>query len=325
MLQTSEDCDDGNSDDGDGCDALCQLESGFVNTCGDGVIDPDEECDGSDDECGADGFCNDACTCSAFVCGDDERNGIEECDGDDDRACGLDAACDDDCLCVDFECGNNVLEGDEVCDGIADAACVGGEICLPDCACGAVPSDPILNLLVGDLLGGIDPRLDIDPWDAVYCDDPAALHGFVILLQGWSAAQIETATFLISAIDSTAFEVDAPVGAAGAFAIEVPLCLATVPEGLRIRTTAVDSLGRTSNAVNWDFPTFETPTLVDFDAFEARDPNIHIFRVSGVAVDRNPDLLRLDLSGSAGESIGPVSISLTHEGRRTSTVRRFTL
>jgi cysteine-rich repeat protein len=59
-----EQCDDGNTDSGDGCTSACQIETGFVcagapslcrcmNTpavcgllhCGDGILDPGEECD----------------------------------------------------------------------------------------------------------------------------------------------------------------------------------------------------------------------------------------------------------------------------------------
>jgi cysteine-rich repeat protein len=67
-----ETCDDGNTTPGDGCDALCQVEPGFVctpgtcqtSTCGDGLFDPwaGELCDdgNSDDSDG----CTTACTLS---------------------------------------------------------------------------------------------------------------------------------------------------------------------------------------------------------------------------------------------------------------------
>lgn len=49
-LSPWEECDDGNSTSGDGCDASCVIEY-----CGDGVVQPGEECDGSAD-------CADDCT-----------------------------------------------------------------------------------------------------------------------------------------------------------------------------------------------------------------------------------------------------------------------
>ncbi len=66
-----ETCDDGNTNDGDGCDALCQVEPGFVctpgscapSTCGDAVLDPwaGELCDdGNDDD-------DDACTATCAL------------------------------------------------------------------------------------------------------------------------------------------------------------------------------------------------------------------------------------------------------------------
>ncbi|MBU1239092.1 pre-peptidase C-terminal domain-containing protein [Myxococcota bacterium] len=45
VIEGSEQCDDGNVDDGDGCSALCLTE---VDTCGDDVVDAGEECDPPD-------------------------------------------------------------------------------------------------------------------------------------------------------------------------------------------------------------------------------------------------------------------------------------
>jgi cysteine-rich repeat protein len=41
ILDPGEECDDGNNIDGDGCDANCTIEP----YCGDGILDPGEECD----------------------------------------------------------------------------------------------------------------------------------------------------------------------------------------------------------------------------------------------------------------------------------------
>jgi len=57
IVDTGETCDDGDRDDQDGCDHLCQVETGFdcagtpsvcATTCGDGVAGGDEACDGAD-------------------------------------------------------------------------------------------------------------------------------------------------------------------------------------------------------------------------------------------------------------------------------------
>lgn len=47
QLDPGETCDDGNRDDGDGCDAMCVLES-----CGDAIPDPGEQCDDGNTEDG---------------------------------------------------------------------------------------------------------------------------------------------------------------------------------------------------------------------------------------------------------------------------------
>lgn len=111
-----EECDDGNGEGGDGCDASC-----FVEACGNNLKQADEECDDgnriSGDGCDAD--------CAAeFVCGDgtrDER--FEECDPPgagpvctaaqyeaNPAQCGCDASC------VRKVCGNGVLQEGEACD-----------------------------------------------------------------------------------------------------------------------------------------------------------------------------------------------------------------
>src|SRR5262249_3660009 len=79
MLTLGEFCDDGNTDDNDGCSADCHVEAGFacstpgmlctrLAVCGDGMITPPEACDDGN-AMGGDG-CN--ATCSAvepnFVC-----------------------------------------------------------------------------------------------------------------------------------------------------------------------------------------------------------------------------------------------------------------
>jgi uncharacterized repeat protein (TIGR01451 family) len=71
VLDPGEECDDGNNVDGDGCSADCKIEY-----CGDGNLDPGEECDDGNnvdgDGCSAD--------CTLEYCGDGVLNPGEECD-----------------------------------------------------------------------------------------------------------------------------------------------------------------------------------------------------------------------------------------------------
>ncbi len=76
-LDPEEECDDGNNVDGDGCSSTCQIEVGPAPYCGDGDLDPGEECDDSNAEDG------DGCSalCVIEYCGDNIVNNIdEECD-----------------------------------------------------------------------------------------------------------------------------------------------------------------------------------------------------------------------------------------------------
>jgi cysteine-rich repeat protein len=150
----SEQCDDGNADDCDGCSAACTTESGLrcgdgvvnaacgeicdppapgacgadcgrVPQCGDGIVDPGEECDdGNDVDCDA---CTNACL-AVSGCGDGAVCGAETCDdGNTDSCDGCSAACE--------------TESGQVCgDGVVNASC--GEQCDPP-----GPGDPQCNFL----------------------------------------------------------------------------------------------------------------------------------------------------------------------------------
>jgi hypothetical protein len=100
------------------------------HVCGDGVLDPGEECDGAPCADGRD--CLQGCTCDApNRCGNGTVDPGEQCDGADDRLCPGD--CQDDCRCPGrVLCGNGVLDPGEECDG---GPCPGGEPCSPDCEC----------------------------------------------------------------------------------------------------------------------------------------------------------------------------------------------
>jgi len=110
-----EECDDGGTSGGDGCDASCQKEPGFVCqfvpsscafTCGDGILDEDKG-EGCDDENLLDGDgCTDNCevesgfTCIGApsvcdpVCGDGLVRGSEACDdGNTDDGDGCSSTC----------------------------------------------------------------------------------------------------------------------------------------------------------------------------------------------------------------------------------------
>jgi cysteine-rich repeat protein len=113
-INTGEECDDGNSDAGDGCSDTCQIE------CGNGVIDPGETCDDGNTTAG------DGCdsTCNAEVCGNGLLQAGEECD---DGNTADDDGCDSNCA---IECGNGGLDGAEECD---DGNTANGDGCNSNC------------------------------------------------------------------------------------------------------------------------------------------------------------------------------------------------
>jgi len=151
-VNSGEQCDDGDLEDGDGCSATCAVEAGFVCTvvgqpcelveyCGDGFLRAGEQCD--DGNASPIDGCNGSCVISAnficptpgqlcqstIVCGDGLKTGNEACDdGDTDSGDGCSAACQREagftcptvgvaCQPVQEEsCGDGALALSEFCD-----------------------------------------------------------------------------------------------------------------------------------------------------------------------------------------------------------------
>ncbi len=115
-----EQCDDGNTEDGDGCTSNCELE-----WCGNGVLDPGEACDDGNTEAG------DGCSprCDEEVCGNGWVDPGEECDdGVNDGGYG---ECDEGCVWGP-RCGDGELQRDEgeQCD---DGNTQDGDACSAEC------------------------------------------------------------------------------------------------------------------------------------------------------------------------------------------------
>lgn len=158
-LEASEACDDDNTDAGDGCDAMCAVETGFdcsgepsvcTTVCGDGIVAGAEACDDSntDSNDGCDGMCaiETGYTCMgepsacATVCGDGIVAGSEACDDNNTKAGdGCDAICAAiemgyDCMgepsiCTPV-CGDGVVIAPEQCD---DKGVASGDGCSMTC------------------------------------------------------------------------------------------------------------------------------------------------------------------------------------------------
>jgi len=170
VLEDGEECDDGNTVDGDGCSADCNSDE----TCGNGQVDAPvgERCDDGNtvdgDDCQAD--------CSLPQCGDGIKDPGEVCDdGNDtngdgcnrqctsDETCGtgvIDVAageeCDDDNLlpgdgcgptCLIEACGNGVMDPGEVCDDDNNEA---GDGCSPTCLSLEVCGNGIIDPTTGE-------------------------------------------------------------------------------------------------------------------------------------------------------------------------------
>jgi len=145
QLDLSEGCDDGNRAEDDGCSSACQVEPGFFcdgapstcfDSCGNGIIDNGEDCDGAvlggatcasadarftAGQLGCTAQCRfNFIACTSLDCGDGIMDSGEECDdGNDDST--------DACVnCFVARCGDGVLAVAEECD---DGNNVGGDGC----------------------------------------------------------------------------------------------------------------------------------------------------------------------------------------------------
>lgn len=129
LVEGGEECDDGNRMTGDGCDAGCRVEP----ACGNGVVEPGEQCDDGNVVPG-DG-CDARCRFEA-ECGNGVLEPGEQCDdGNATPGDGCDAYCR-----FEAECGNGVVEPGEQCD---DRNVVPGDGCDAGCGIESVPeSEP---------------------------------------------------------------------------------------------------------------------------------------------------------------------------------------
>ncbi len=126
-VEGSEQCDDGNTTPGDGCDALCVKEA--TAECGNGAMDAGEECDDGNNVDG-DG-CQANCTITP-ACGDGAMNTAEEeCDdGNTMDGDGCSAMCK-----TEAACGDGKMDAGEECD---DGNTMDGDACNADCT---LPAD----------------------------------------------------------------------------------------------------------------------------------------------------------------------------------------
>jgi cysteine-rich repeat protein len=159
-VDRGEECDDGNNDDNDGCDANCIIEF-----CGDGLINNnDEQCDDANRQ--DDDGCDE--NCQIELCGDGvvNNNNTEQCDdGDEQNGDG----CDNDCQ---EEEGFNCNQAPSVCLPICgDGLIRGGEECDDDNQQGGDGCDSLCTIESG--FACIDEPSDCEP----ICGDGIALLG----------------------------------------------------------------------------------------------------------------------------------------------------
>ncbi|MEP6646886.1 MAG: DUF4215 domain-containing protein, partial [Saprospiraceae bacterium] len=140
IVESGESCDDGGTNNGDGCSSTCMVEPGWIcagvpsvcapfSICGNGIIESGESCDDGGTNSG-DG-CSSACIVEpGWMCA------------------GVPSVC-----APQFTCGNGIVESGESCD---DGGTNNGDGCSSTCMvepgwiCAGVPSVCVLNIICGN-------------------------------------------------------------------------------------------------------------------------------------------------------------------------------
>ena len=175
VVESGEQCDDGNTAGGDGCSASCMKEAGFtckkpgesceaVKSCGNGVLDAGEACDDgntvSEDGCSADCEKEEGFTC--------DKPGYS---------------------CISADCGNGVVDEGEECDSgeiAVEYSEMGDGVCGRDCHWAHYCGDGLLDQVDRDHgeqcdNKGVDTSKDYDGCDiycklSYYCGDGQVTH-----------------------------------------------------------------------------------------------------------------------------------------------------
>ncbi len=113
QIEPGEECDDSNTRDNDGCSQRCFRERG---TCGDGIVQTllDEQCEPAIFDRSLPYQCGQDCRFVSLFCGDGKRDAGEECDLGADNSNSPGATCRTDCS--SSRCGDNIVDPTERCD-----------------------------------------------------------------------------------------------------------------------------------------------------------------------------------------------------------------
>jgi cysteine-rich repeat protein len=138
-LDDGEVCDDGNRSSGDGCSIDCVS----TETCGNGYVDAalGEACD--DENLAAGDGCQP--TCQLARCGDGFIDPVEECDDGAANSNDANAACRTNCQAR--RCGDGIVDASEVCD---DGDQVSGDGCSFDCASNETCGNGEIDFFAGE-------------------------------------------------------------------------------------------------------------------------------------------------------------------------------
>ncbi|MBL4686837.1 MAG: hypothetical protein JKY37_19725 [Nannocystaceae bacterium] len=178
-----------NSQQGTAGSTESNADEGASGDCGNGVIDADEQCDGTDvggGDCLAQGFAGGTLGCTA--------------------QCTIDTT-----SCVDTVCGDGVLQRGETCDcGMGGSVCTAAQLGAQTCT--ALPAPGGGNYSGGSL--GCTPQCEFDASACTYCGD-----GMINAAEACDGVQIAGQTCTSQGFDA------GTLSCAGTCVFETSLCI----------------------------------------------------------------------------------------------------
>lgn len=262
ILEMGEECDDGNSQDHDGCNFKCQVEQ-FEPQCGNGIVEGTELCDDGNLEDG-DG-CSAEClyeNFTALMCGNlvVEPENDEECD-DGNTVDG--DGCNQWCK-KEGPCGNGNLEVGEECDD-------GNNIDFDGCSAQCM-TEANLGGIAGLVfyMGALTPnyKIQLKAFDQPIEDpsfpeiDPiAVVQYYEVKFPAFYLLELPPGEYWITA--TLCLEVQMPTGEGDGIGIEYPTTVIIKDGELQVGVnfiipTLEGQTGTISGQLNWDGPIFDT-------------------------------------------------------------------
>ena len=141
-------------------------------------------------------------------------------------------------------------------------------------------------------------------------------HGYTWRMTGTSSAPISRYDVQIMGVDTMSRLFTVTPTASGRFTLSHSVCLDAYAEDVNFRFRVFDSRGNVSNPVNLAVPVRDAATLTAFTVTPARDEDLHVLRMSGLAPAHNLEFIRSDILDGTTTIAEDFDVSIADLGAR---------